>query len=261
MVTRDTPWEPGTPCWVELMTNDLASARLFYEELFGWHLEETGPDTGGYLLASVEGRTLGGLGPIMAEMDHPPVWGTYLATADANATAEAITAAGGTIVAPVMAVMDVGTMAVAQDATGAAFSIWQAGTNTGMQIANVPNTPTWNELLTRDFTRAQEFYAAVFGWTYDDLSSGDFQYATFNVNGRAVGGIGSMPPEVPDRVPPHWRVYFQVEDPDEIVDRVVKLGGNVINPPEDTPYGRMAHVTDPQGAPFSVIKGQSPDEQ
>jgi predicted enzyme related to lactoylglutathione lyase len=70
-----------------------------------------------------------------------------------------------------------------------------------------------------------------------------------------------MPPEVPDRVPPHWRVYFQVEDPDEIVDRVVKLGGNVINPPEDTPYGRMAHVTDPQGAPFSVIKGQSPDEQ
>ena len=68
-----------------------------------------------------------------------------------------------------------------------------------------------------------------------------------------------MPTELPDSVPAHWRVYFEVEDPDDTVDRLVKLGGVVRSPAEDTPYGRMAHVTDPQGAPFSVIHGQDPN--
>jgi uncharacterized protein len=259
MVTRDTPWEPGTPCWVELMTDDLAAARLFYEELFGWHLEDTGPDTGGYLLARVNDRMIGGLSGPMDDVKHPPVWNTYIATADAAATAKAITEAGGTVIMEPMAVMDIGTMVVAQDPTGAAFCVWQAGTNTGMQIANEPNTPTWNELLTRDYKRAQEFYAAVFGWTYDEVGNDEFDYAAFQVDGRGVGGIGSMPTELPDSVPAHWRIYFEVEDPDAAVDMVVKLGGNVRSPAVDSPYGRHAHVTDPQGAPFSVIHGQTPE--
>ena len=260
MVTRDTPWEPGTPCWVELMTNDLPAARLFYEELFGWHLLDTGPESGGYLLASVDGRQLGGLSTIMGEMDHPPVWSTYLASDDVDATAAAITAAGGTLVMEPMQVMDVGRMLVAQDSAGAAFCAWQAGTNTGMQIANEPNTPTWNELLTRDYAGAQAFYASVFGYTYEELGDENFQYATFAVGGRPVGGIGSMPPGLPDSVPPHWRVYFEVDDTDAAVDLVVKLGGVVRTPPQDSPYGRMAHVTDPQGAPFSIIHSASSPE-
>lgn len=256
MVTRDTPWEPGTPCWIELMTNDLAAARLFYEELFGWHLQDTGPETGGYLLASVDGRQFGGLGGLMGNPGHPPVWSTYLASASVDDTARAITTAGGTVVMQPMDVMDAGRMLVAQDPTGAAFCVWEAGRNTGMQIANEPNTPTWNECLTRDYRRAQDFYAQVFGWTYDEVGNDEFHYAAFQVDGRGAGGIGDLPPNLPDSVPAHWRVYFEVDDPDETVDRVVKLGGVVRTPPEDTPFGRMAHVTDPQGAPFSVIHGQ-----
>ena len=259
MVTRDTPWEPGTPCWIELMSSDVAGARLFYEELFGWHLEDTGPDTGGYLLAMVDGRMFGGIGSPMGDMEHPPVWSTYLATADADETARKVKDAGGTVIVEPMDVMDLGRMVVAQDTTGAAICFWQAGTNPGMQIANEPNTPTWNELLTRDYAKAQQFYAAVCGWTYDEVGNDDFQYSAFQVDGRGVGGIGSMPADIPAQVPSHWRVYFEVDDPDEIVDRVVKLGGTVTSPPEDTPFGRMAHVADPQGAPFSVIHGQDPN--
>ncbi len=29
-------YEPGTFCWVDLMTNDSAGAKTFYDELFGW---------------------------------------------------------------------------------------------------------------------------------------------------------------------------------------------------------------------------------
>jgi predicted enzyme related to lactoylglutathione lyase len=257
MVTRSTPWEPGTPCWIELMTNDLAAARLFYEQLFGWHLEDTGPDTGGYLIASVDGHRFAGLGGPMGDMEHPPVWSTYIATASADDTAQAIKDAGGTVVAEPMDVMDVGRMVVAQDPTGAAFCVWQAGTNPGMQIANEPNTPTWNEVLTRDYRAAQEFYTKVFGWTYDEVGNDDFHYAAFQVDGRGVGGIGDLPPDFPESVPAHWRVYIEVDDTDDTVDRLVKLGGVVRTPPEDTPFGRMAHVADPTGAPFSVIHGQT----
>ena len=35
MTTRDTPWERGTPCWIELMTNDLPGAVEFYGGVFG----------------------------------------------------------------------------------------------------------------------------------------------------------------------------------------------------------------------------------
>jgi len=260
MVTRDTPWEAGTPCWVELMTNDLAAARLFYEELFGWQLIETGPDTGGYLLATVNGRQLGGLGGPMDDQPHPPVWNTYLASDDIDATAKAITDAGGTIVAPPMDVMDLGKMVVAQDPSGAIISAWQAGTNTGMQIANEANAPTWNELWTRDFAKARDFYAAAFGYTYDDMSDGDFQYLICKVGDRGIGGIMAMPDEIPDAVPSHWRVYFEVDDPDEAADVIVKQDGSVVSPPTDTPYGRMAHVSDPQGAGFSIIRSQTPPQ-
>ena len=258
MVTRDTPWDPGTPCWVELITNDVPAARLFYEELFGWQMEDTGAEYGNYVLPKVDGRSFGGISAPMGDPAHPPVWTTYLATADAAATAQKVKDAGGKVLMGPMDVMTLGVMLVAQDPTGATICFWQAGDNPGMQIANEPNTPTWNELLTRDYRRAQEFFTAVFGYTYDEVGNDEFQYSTFQVGGRGVGGMGSMPPGVPDRVPAHWRVYFEVEDPDEIVDRVVKLGGTVINPPEDSPFGRMARVADPQGAPVSVIHGQDP---
>jgi predicted enzyme related to lactoylglutathione lyase len=136
--------------------------------------------------------------------------------------------------------------------------VWQAGRDTGMQIANEPGAPAWNEVFSRDFEKAKEFYAAVFGYTYDDMSSDEFQYAVIQVDGRGVGGIGGMPPGMPDSVPSHWRVYFEVDDADETVDMVVKQGGVVRQPPEDTPYGRMASLADPQGAPFSIIRSQHP---
>ncbi|MDQ1717157.1 MAG: Glyoxalase-like domain, partial [Pseudonocardiales bacterium] len=41
---------------------------------------------------------------------------------------------------------------------------------------------------------------------------------------------------------------------------VVKLGGNVVRPPFDTPYGRMAIVSDPGGAVFALMATAAADE-
>ncbi len=36
MVTRDTAWANGTPCWVDLGVADIRKAGAFYGTLFGW---------------------------------------------------------------------------------------------------------------------------------------------------------------------------------------------------------------------------------
>ena len=56
----------------------------------------------------------------------------------------------------------------------------------------------------------------------------------------------------PEGTPSHWLVYFGVADADAAIDTLLKLGGTVRRPAEDTPFGRMAVVTDPFGAPFAV---------
>jgi uncharacterized protein len=257
MTVRDTAWDPGTPCWVDLMTPDQAAARAFYSELFGWRCE-VGPDeTGGYALARVDGRTVAGIGGMMG-MDHPPVWNTYLATVDADATSAAAEAAGGTIVAPAMDVMEFGRMGYAQLPGGGVFGYWQAGSHTGVGLANEPGSLTWNEFMTRDYDAAKAFYASVFGYTYTEIGDGGFQYATIEAGGNTVGGIGVLPAEVPEQVPPHWRVYFEVADADAAAEKVTSLGGSVLRPPADMPYGRHADVADPQGAMFSIIRSARP---
>ena len=62
-----------------------------------------------------------------------------------------------------------------------------------------------------------------------------------------------MPPGIPEQVPAHWRLYFHVEDCDKTAALAGELGGAVISPPQDMPYGRWADVADPQGATFSIL--------
>jgi uncharacterized protein len=253
MTTRETPWPDGTPNWIDLMTTDAEAARTFYGELFGWKFEVAGEEAGYYSMAVLDGREVAGVGPMQSQ-EHPPVWTTYLATADVEATTADAVRAGGTVVAPVLDVFEFGRMAVVQDPTGGVFGLWQAGSHIGTGRVNEPGTLVWNELLTRDYDAAKEFYAHVFSHTFTELGDGGFQYSTIEVDGQTVGGLGGMPPGVPDEVPAHWRTYFAVDDADAAVEKAVSLGGSVRRPAEDMPYGRHADLADPQGAMFSVIK-------
>jgi predicted enzyme related to lactoylglutathione lyase len=249
MVQRDTPWPAGTPCWVDLGTDDVARARVFYETLFGWDTQVGPPESGGYVMCEVDGRPVAGLGPKMGPAEAPSAWTTYLASDDADATAAGIRSAGGQVIAEPFDVMDVGRMSVAADPGGAVFGIWQPRLHTGMRLANEPGSVCWNENMSRDFEANKSFYQAVFGFDYDDMSSEGFRYASFKTSGDPMGGIGDLG----DLAPAHWRTYFGVGDTDETVETVTKLGGAVVAPAWDTPYGRMAILSDDQGAVFAVM--------
>jgi uncharacterized protein len=253
MVTRDTAWPAGTPCWVDLGVDDIAQARAFYAGLFGWDTQAGPPEAGGYTMCLKDGRPVAGIGPKQGPPGTPPVWTTYLATDDADETAATIIKAGGQTFMDPFSVMDVGRMTVAADPGGAVFGVWQARAHTGFGLANEPGAVSWNENHTRDFDGNKAFYHAVFGYEYGDIDGAGIRYATLKLDGREVGGIMELDASVPAEVPSHWETYFAVADADAAVAAAQAAGGSVIRPPSDTPYGRIAMVTDDQGAEFSVI--------
>ena len=81
------------------------------------------------------------------------------------------------------------------------------------------------------------------------METGD-DYTCLMVEGRPVAG--AFPPQM-DGIPPHWDVYFNVEDCDATVARAVELGAGELVAPYDVPgVGRTAMVRDPQGALVGV---------
>jgi hypothetical protein len=253
MVTRDTAWAAGTPCWVDLGVADIPAAQSFYSELLGWDCQDGGPESGGYSMCMRGGRAAAGIGPKMGPQEVPPSWMTYIATDSADETVARVKDAGGQVISEPFDVMDVGRMAVAADPGGAVFGIWQARAHPGVGIANEPGALTWNENMSRDYDRNVEFYRAVFGYGYGDMSGDGFRYATVKVGGEDVGGIGELGPEFPAEIPANWTAYFAVQDADETITKALELGGSLLRPAWDTPYGRMAVVADNQGAAFAII--------
>ena len=244
----------GAPCWIDLMTSDPAASRSFYGELFGWTSEDTGPEYGGYINFFKDGAMIAGGMANDPAQGAPDGWSVYLATDDAAATAEAAAAEGGTIVVPPMAVGDIGTMLVVTDPSGATIGAWQPATHKGFQLVDEPGAPAWFELHTRDHAAAVAFYEKVFGWDAHAVSDTDeFRYTTLGEGDDQAAGVMDASGYLPEGVPSFWTVYFRTADADGDVAKAVELGATVVEPTQDTPYGRLAGLNDPTGAYFKLV--------
>lgn len=248
MPTRDTAWPTGTPCWVDLGIPDVEAAKAFYSAVFGWTYSGGGPEAGGYTTCESGGLKAAGLGP-QQDPDDPPRWNTYFATGDADATAAAVTAAGGTVLFPPMDVFTAGRMTIARDPQGNPFGIWQANEHIGVEIFNEPGGLVWNDASVDDQAAGEAFYSAVFGFQFEVIE-GMGGYATFATEGRPLGGFGVARPGAPKG----WNVCFSVASADDAVAAVEAGGGKVTMAAEDSPYGRVAAFQDPWGASFAVMQ-------
>jgi predicted enzyme related to lactoylglutathione lyase len=252
MPTRDTA-PAGAPCWVDLMTSDTDRSRAFYGQLFGWTADEPNEDFGGYFNFRLDGLLIAGGMSNAAMGGTGDVWSVYLAVDDAGATADAAAANGGSVLSPPMDVADLGRMAVVNDAGGASIGMWQPGTHKGLQVLDEPGAPSWFELHTRDYDGSVDFYRKVFGWdAHTAADEPGFRYTTLGEGDGSLAGIMDASAFLPEGVPAHWSVYFAVEDAAVALDRAVELGASVVQPAEDTPYGRLATASDPNGAVFKL---------
>jgi uncharacterized protein len=256
-------YKPGTFCWVELGTSNSEAAKSFYTELLGWDFIDVpmGPE-GVYTMLKLGDKDVAGLYQLMPDMvaqGTPPHWLSYVSVASADETAAKAKEAGATLLKEPLDVSTIGRMAVIQDPTGAVFALWQAGTHKGSAIYNVPSSFCWNELGTNDTTKAGDFYAGLFGWERDVMDAGGMEYTMFKNGERGAGGMFKISPEM-GPIPPHWLVYFAVDDCDARVQKATELGATVMKPADDIPgIGRFAILFDPQGAAFAIIKLDNPD--
>lgn len=252
MPTRDAA-PIGAPCWIQLSTSDTDRARAFYGELFGWAAGDPVAEFGGYFNFTKDGAAVGGcMG--MPDSGMPDVWGVFLATDDMAKTIEAVRSNGGTVLYDAMPVGDLGIMAVFTDPGGAVIGAWQPGTFPGITVVGEYGTPGWFELHTRDYDRVVAFYRDVFRWDARPMSdTPEFRYTIAHDGDDQLCGVMDASAFLPEGVPAHWSVYVAVEDTDAALAKTVELGGAVVMPAEDTPYGRLAAATDPTGAMFKLV--------
>jgi predicted enzyme related to lactoylglutathione lyase len=117
-----------------------------------------------------------------------------------------------------------------------------------------PGAFSWCELMTTDPAAAKKFYKDLFGWELEDMNMTGMNYTVVKTDGKAIGGIMSMPPNVPPGVPPNWGAYVTVPDVDATAKKVAELGGMILMPPTDIPkVGRFTVIRDPQGAVINAI--------
>lgn len=110
---------------VELGTTDIDKAKSFYKALFDWTLQDE--DVGGgmtYTMISVGEGTGGGMMKQMVP-NAPSAWLPYVLVDDIVAATAKAKSLGATVMRDVMDVMDVGSLSIIVDPTGAMLGMWQ----------------------------------------------------------------------------------------------------------------------------------------
>jgi predicted enzyme related to lactoylglutathione lyase len=247
--------------WIVINTSNTNAAEAFYKRLFRWTTHDSPV---GRILMTPAGRPLGTL------LDHkqntfaskePVNWLPFVRVPDIVTAARRVGELGGkTWVEP----YDVGIARIAliRGVTGEALGLWQPVAEALVADQDVFG---WFELVTPEPEKAMAFYRALLGWRIGDEGgytfignsagqfagivklSGDWEdYAFMQALGRVRGGKLN--------VPPHWMVFFNVEDCDTFVDEAEALGAYVMSRAEPLhTVGTFAVLRDPQGVYFSVL--------
>ena len=248
----------GAPSWADLSTTDETGAIAFYSAIFGW-TDDPQPmgEASFYHMQRVNGLEAAAIyqqGEEERNMGIPARWNLYFTAADVDSVAEQAVRMGATITFGPTDVFDAGRTVAIQDPQGAHFFVWQPKEHIGARVKDDPGAMTWNELLTTSSGDAIEFYTGLLGLERGETMA-PMDYTLLRSEGTDVLGVMQITPDMGE-VPPHWSVYFAVEDVDAAVAQVQSLGGVVVVPATDIPdIGRFAVLTDPQGAFFNIFKG------
>lgn len=258
------PRPTGTPTWIDVGSNKADVSRTFYRELFGWTFEDQGEDMAHYEMVSHGGNAIAGFMDVagMSLPDGSPIpdeWDVFLAVDDMDARIALAQDHGATVISSSMTMPNIGAFAMIMDPTGAVIGLWEAQGFDGFTFTGTPGTPVWFELLTNDYDGALEFYRKVFDFDIAPMpaesESTGFRYATNGAGEKACAGIFDASAVLPAGTPSHWRIYFEIEATEPVLARVRELGGQVLDGPTDSPFGRCATVADPAGSSFMLNAG------
>jgi uncharacterized protein len=188
----------------------------------------------------------------------------YILVDDVDASAAAVTAAGGSIHMQPWEIPGIGRMAFVADPQGAMFYIMKptppADNPDGESTSFAATAPivghcAWNELYTTDPVAAKAFYAKLFGWVKDgEMNMGPLGKYEFLQDAAGRFSLGGVMLKMPQMPVPFWNYYFRVPDIDRAATAIRLHGGTVLEDPAEIPGGDFSmNALDPQGAGFALV--------
>jgi predicted enzyme related to lactoylglutathione lyase len=254
----------GKVIWVDLVTPDIAGAKRFYGELFGWSFNDIHTGDSDYSVALLDGRPVGGLyqRAMRPGKQRQPAWLTFISVADVVAAERSILAHGGKMLSPPRLYADRGQQAVFADPQGAVFAVLQSSSGDPQDVLAAPGEWIWSSVLTRDPDKDAAFYQNVFGYDVFELPSEDSAtHILLSSEDYARASLNALPVDASKRHP-HWLNFVRVNNATDTAARVEALGGRVlVKPFRDRHGGLVAIVADPAGAPFGLLEWTDADNK
>jgi predicted enzyme related to lactoylglutathione lyase len=250
----------GKFVFAELVTPNLASAKRFYGGLFGWTFRDLKIGETDYAEASLDGVAVAGLAQRpLAGKARQPAWLSVLAVADVDAVRKIALAQGGRVLVEPHDRAGRGRSAVFADPQGAVFGVLASSSGDPPEELAAQGEWIWHTLFTSDHDAAAAFYQNLFGYEVfgapqADTTQGTPMQTILASGGYARASANGLPPNW-SQTHPHWLGYVRVADATQAAARAVALGGRVLlQPRPDRHGGKLAVVTDPQGAPVGLLE-------
>jgi predicted enzyme related to lactoylglutathione lyase len=250
---------PGKVIWADLVTSDLEPAEQFYGGLFGWTFQTINAD---YAVAALDGRPVAGLfrkTPAAGAQRHT-AWLTFMSVRDVDSASRVAESHGAKIMAQAKTYPGRGRQAVLADPQGAVFALLAAASGDPPDVLAEPGEWIWSSLLATDPGQSAAFYKSVFGYEVFDMPSDDgAAHIILSSDDYARAGIHSLPA---GHRHPHWLDFIRVIDAEASAAKAASLGGRIlVEPYVDRHGGKIAVVSDPEGAPVGLMEWSDTDSR
>ncbi len=254
----------GKVIFVELVTPDLAAARQFYSDLFGWTYRDSpgaGPD---YAEAYLNGHAVAGIyQKKVAPREHKQsFWLNFMSVRDVDAADRIALHQGAKELSPPHDLPFRGREAVLSDPQGAVFAVLASSSGDPVDELAPSGEFIWSSLITSDPDKAAGFYQTLFDYeVFDQTEDGSAQHLILATDNYARASANVLPVARADAYP-HWLNFVRVDDAAIMTAKLVALGGRVlVQPHRDRHGGMIAVVADPLGAPFGLIEWADTDNK
>lgn len=137
---------------------------------------------------------------------------------------------------------------------------------TGMTFSSDPllGKIIWHDLITEDLESSRSFYAGLFGWSFEGSQGarGEDYLVARKDNVIVAGMLGVEMPDDGENYS-RWLPYVSVDDVDAAITRSTAAGATVVAAARNVSIGRVAAITDPEGAVIGLARSSigDPDDQ
>ncbi len=253
---------PGKAIFFQLVTPDLAAAKLFYGGLFGWTFRDVAGTRSPYAVAMLGSQSVGAVvqHTLPANEHHVSAWLEFFSTPDVDAAVKSATDHGGRVLAAPHDLPGRGREAVLADPQDAVFAVLASSSGDTPDVLSPVGDWIWRSLITRNPVTDVTFYQTVFGLqTYTLPSAPGEQHLLLASDNYARATANSFPGGAASaqasNLHAHWLGFVRVQDASASASKATALGGQIlVQPRPDRHGGMIAVVADPLGAAVGLFE-------